>query len=875
MTAVPPVAVHAWHAEDSTSVLAAVPVDAASGLSAAEASARFHRYGANRLREARSESVWEAFLEELHEPMILLLLVTGVLYAFWGGIADALTIFAVIFILVAVEVVNERRAKRAVDTLSTLAEPTALVRRSGRLAETPVERIVPGDVILLQAGRRIAADARLIDSFGLAVDESSLTGESTSVAKDAVARLPANASLADRRNMVYAGTTVVRGRGTGVVVATAAQTELGRVTDIAREAVAPRTTLQKMMAQLSMYLAWVAIGFSALIPALGVLIAGQPLRQMLLTGLSLAFSVIPEELPIVITMVLALGAYRLAQQHAIVKRLQAVEMLGGVTVIAADKTGTLTENRMEVRRLYPQGASSDLLEIGVLCNDASDTERLLGQDPLDVALLRAAGEAAIDVQALRRRWQEQGEFTFEDARKRMSIVCTNGARLRVVVKGAPEAVLAESIRQRVERGEETLEAADRGALLTTAEEMARGGLRVLALAEKYLTTPPRDAVQAESELTLVGLVGFFDPPRPGVALAIADCRAAGIRALMMTGDHRLTAAASARETGLTTDARVITGPELDSLPDSGLAEALSDVSVYARITPEHKLRIVRALRAQGERVAVTGDGINDAPALAAADIGIAMGETGTDVAREAADIVLADDNFSTIVRAVHEGRVLFANLTKGVRYYLACKAALIAAALLPVLLGVPVPFAPVQIILMELFMDLAASAAFVAEPGEADLMHRPPRGARAPFMDRAMLIAIFTSAAGLFGAVSLAYLTTWFATGDLTRAQTMAFVTWLLGHVLLALNMRSDREPLLQLGIFSNRVMLGWGVATIVCVAVATSVPDLGALLKAVPLSGSEWALAIGAALAGTFWREPLKLISWRRSAPALTATPQ
>jgi len=343
---------------------------------------------------------------------------------------------------------------------------------------------------------------------------------------------------------------------------------------------------------------------------------------------------------------------------------------------------------------------------------------------------------------------------------------------------------------------------------------------------------------------------------------------------MMTGDHPLTAAAVAREIGLTSDGRFATGAELDSLPDSRLPEALGNVSVYARIAPEHKLRIVRALRARGERVAVTGDGINDAPALAAADIGIAMGETGTDVAREAADIVLADDNFSTIVRAVHEGRVLFANLSKGVRYYLACKTALVGAALLPVLLGVPVPFAPVQIILMELFIDLAASAAFVAEPGEADLMRRPPRDPYAPLMDRAMLITIFSSAAGLFGAVSLAYLTTWFARGDLSRAQTMAFVTWLFGHVLLALNMRSDREPIFQLGLLSNRVMVGWAVATAACAVGATSVPNLGALLRVLPLSGSEWALVIGAAVVGTFWREPVKLISWRRRPLALLTSP-
>jgi len=858
-----------WHELDSASVLAAFHVGPAAGLSEAEVNERLARHGANRLLEAKTESIWETFLEEIREPMILLLLVTGALYAVWGELADALTIFVVIFILVAVEVFNERRAKQAISALSKLAEPTTPILRGGRVAEARADEIVPGDILMLQAGRRVPADARLIEAFGLAADESSLTGESVSVSKDAAATLPGDTALAERTNMVHAGTTVVRGRATAVVVATGMATELGRVAGLAREVELPRTTLQKAMGQLSKYLAWIAIGFSILVPVLGVLIAGQPVRQMLLTGLSLAFSVIPEELPIIITMVLGLGAYRLAKEHAIVKRLQTVETLGGVTVIATDKTGTLTENRMEVSRLYPEPAAGRLLEIGVLCNDASNQDASAGGDPLDIALLRAARKAKIEPEALRRRWRMRNEFTFDNTRKRMSIVY-EGTGLRVVVKGAPEAVLAGSLYHRVQDQETAMNDDERQAFLTAAEDMARAGLRVIGLSEKTVAFVPADAAQAESALTFVGLVGFVDPPRPGVAQAIADCRTAGIRPVMVTGDHPLTAAAVAREVGLAPGGRVVTGAELDTLSDAQLRDVIAAVSIYARTAPEHKLRIVRALHERGERVVVTGDGINDAPALAAADIGVAMGETGTDVARESADIVLADDDFATIVFAVHEGRVLFANLTKGVRYYLACKAALIAAALLPVLLGVPVPFAPVQIILMELFMDLAASAAFVAEPPEAGLMRRPPRDPASPFIDRAMVTSIFASAAGLLGAVSVAYLVTWYGTHELVRAQTMAFVTWLLGHVFLALNMRSEQEPLFRVALLANRVMVWWGVATVVCVLVMTSAPGIGALLKVIPLSGPQWMLAIGAAIAGTFWQEAGKLCSWRWRARTL-----
>ena len=389
--------------------------------------------------------------------------------------------------------------------------------------------------------------------------------------------------------------------------------------------------------------------------------------------------------------------------------------------------------------------------------------------------------------------------------------------------------------------------------------MAAGGLRVIACAEKTIAEGRLAQEEAESGLTFIGLIGFADPPRPEVREAIAACRTAGIRPLMVTGDHPLTARAVAEQVGLDGNGRLLSGPELDALSDEELRQVVGQVSLYARTTPEHKLRIVRALHARGERVAVTGDGVNDAPALAAADIGVAMGETGTDVARQAGDVVLADDNFATIVRAIHEGRVLFDNLKKGVRYYLACKVALVLATLLPTLLGVPVPFAPIQIILMELFMDLAAAATFVAEPAEAGLMRRPPRDPRARFLDRAMVSSIFSAGAGLFAAVSVAYLATWYGGAGLLRAQTLAFVTWLVGHVLLALNVRSERQPLLRLGFFSNRLMLVWGVATIAFVLLATLVPGVQAALKTVPLSGREWALAAGAALAGTFWMEARK----------------
>ncbi len=839
-----------WHSLTSQEATAQLDVNSAIGLSVDEARQRLEQSGHNRLREEKHESLLEAFIEEVREPLILLLLVTGVLYGIWGELSDTVTIFAVIFIVVGVEIFNERRAAQAIGALRKLAEPTASVRRNGAYINLPTEEIVMGDVILVQAGRRVPADARLLEAAGLTADESSLTGESVPVDKEADIILPDTTPLAERRNLVFAGSTISRGHGTALIVATGMATELGRIAGLAREAKAPRTPLQLSMRALSRWMVWVALGFSVVVPLLGWL-RGQPVQQMLLTGLSLAFATIPEELPIIITMVLALGAYRLSRHHAIVKRLQAVETLGAVTVIATDKTGTLTENRMEVSQISPENLTPHLLEMGVLCNHATQSGDDFVGDPLEVAFLRAAQKAGLNIEALRQAHPLQADFTFDNVRKRMTVVYQEGNLLRVIVKGAPEAMIP-------------LTGVDQTALSDEAGQMAATGQRVLAFAEKTVPLGKLTQEMAEANLTFIGFIGLADPPRADAKAAIAASRAAGIRPIMITGDHPLTALAIARQVGLEGDGQVLTGTDLDQLSDEALRETVGKATLYARTTPEHKLRIVRALQSNGERVAVTGDGVNDAPALAAADIGIAMGETGTDVAREAADMVLADDNYATIVRATGEGRILFENLKKGVRYYLACKVALVSITLLAVLIGVPVPFAPVQIILMELFMDVAASATFVAEPPEGDLMRLPPRDSKVSFMNRSMVASIFIAAAGLFAAVSVAYLITWYSGAGQLQAQTVAFVTWLIGHVLLAFNLRSEREPLIRLGVFSNRLMIVWAVATVLFILIIAFVPGIQALFKTGILSSSEWALVVGTALVGTFWLEVRKWLTYR-----------
>jgi len=851
----------AWHASPPSSVASALSSDAESGLSTREAEKRLSSSGPNRILEEREEPLWEEFLEEAREPIILLLIATGILYAFFGGLEDAVVIIAVIITLVSLEVFNERRAKSAIVSLRKLAEPTTPVIRDGKRVEVPAEEVVVGDLLSLEPGRRVPADARLVLSFSLLVDESSLTGESSAV-KSASALLPEDAPLGGRSNLVFAGDTILRGRATALVVDVGAETELGRVARLTAEVESPPTLLQKTMTELSKWMVAVALGFSVVIPVLGVLLAHEGLTQMVLTGLSLAFSTIPEELPIIVAMVLALGAYRLSGQHAIVRDLQGVETLGAVTVIASDKTGTMTENRLELQKVFPQASRKKILELGALSGEQPGG-RGEPLDPLERALTSSAGEAGLTWEKVGGGLTPRYLFTFDDERKVMSVAYEKSGGLFVAAKGAPESLLARSTKELGLGGEHLLADTDRDAILLAANKMAAEGLRVVGLAQKTLLKTEIGQDDAEYDLTFVGLAGFADALRKDVKGAIASCRAAGIRPVMITGDHPLTAAAVAREVGLDESGEFVTGPELASMSEEKLKDAVKANRVFARITPQDKLRIVNAFHARGDVVAVTGDGVNDAPALAAADVGVAMG-TGSEVAREAADIVVTDNSFSSIVAAVKEGRILFANLTKGVRFYLACKVALVLCALVPVLLLLPVPFAPIQIILMELFMDLAASGTFVAEPPEKGTMDRPPRDPKSKFLDRPMVYSVLFSSLGLFLAVTAAYLFTIHQGEGVARAQTVAFVTWLLGNVLLAYNMRSVSQPLTRLGVASNRLMLGWIVVTIAFALAATVLPGAQGVFKTTPLGLGDWALIVPLVLAGTFWMEARKILTYR-----------
>jgi len=850
-------------------LLKELDTDPEKGLSSAEAKTRLEKYGENSLGEEKKETFWDALKEEAREPMILLLIGVGILYTIWGSLLDGATIFTIIAVLVLSEVYNEWKAEQGIGSLKDLTTPKPLVIRDSKIEEVSSTELVPGDILSLSVGERIPADARLVKSYGLQLDESSLTGESLPVNKTADAVVSASAQITDLDNMVFSGTLIVQGEGLAVVTSTGRSTELGHIATLTEEAEEEKTPLQEAMEELSKTLVWVALFFSVSIPVLGYL-RGQPVTTMILTGLSLSFAVIPEELPIIITMVLAVGTYALSQRGALVKRLRASETLGSVTVIATDKTGTITESIMKLGHIYsdgklvePSGDASErgILEMGVLATRGQTTltsDRLRGFNPMGAAVADSATKAGTSIPELA-KWSLINEFSFDNKTKTASYIYRVDGKLRIYSSGAPEAVIAQS--SKILKGDETfpLNTAEKSKITSAIDEITLHGERALAVA--YKDIPDEDVDKTpEGDLILAGILSFIDPPRAEVPEVVKMCKEAGIRVIMLTGDHPETAKAVATQVGIDSST-VLTGPEISAMDDAKLGEAVKNTSVFARITPEHKLRIVKLLKENGQIVAVTGDGVNDAPALKEAAIGIAMGVRGTDAAKEAADMVLTDDNFVSIGSAVREGRKIFDNLRKGVKYYLAVKVALVLIFLLPIVLNVPLPFAPIQIILLEMFMDLAASSGFVAEGFESDLMKRPPRDPKAKFLDRGTLTGIFASALSLFVAVSFCYLVAYYRTNNLVYAQTVAFSAWIISHIFLAFVRRSENEPLLKRGLFSNRVMVLWAIAAVGMLLAAVYFPFLQGLVKVTAIRKLDWAMVVGASFAATIWIEAAKYI--------------
>jgi Ca2+-transporting ATPase len=774
---------------------------ASIGLSSGEAQEKLLKLGPNRIFKPVRVSFFGIARHEVTEPMILLLLVVGFFYSVWGKLEDAVTIFIVIVLLVLAEVYNEFRAKKAIASLEKIAAPRTRVLRDGKVTEIDSENVVPDDILILTPGTKVAADAEIESSAGMQLDESALTGES----------FPQDKNIGGE---IYAGTIVLSGEGLAHVLATGKNTKLGKIAAISKEIKPPKTSLQLAMKSLAGKLVFVALFFSIIIPLIGIL-KGQDIKTMILTGLSLSFATIPEELPIIITMVLGLGAYTLSKNKFLVKRIKAAETLGNATVIVTDKTGTITESKMKIIAFYPANKEKEILEKAL----GSITEYSLS--PLESEIKNKATELKIDSalpEASRQR-------NLGNGRKTKAVIRKN-EDYELFLSGAPEEIFRCCSRI----GDDI-----KAALAKEAEK----GRRVIAVAYKKLAPEETglDFTRLEREMNFAGLISFEDPPREGVKETIALATRAGIRTIMVTGDHPSTAVFIAKEVGISTPDKVSTGEELDNLTDEELQKTVKEFSVFARVVPEHKYRIVKALQKNGEVVAVTGDGINDALALKGADIGIAMGIRGTDVAREAAEVVVADDNYITIAQGIFEGRKFFDNLQKGIKYYLSVKVALVLIFLLPVLLGTPMPFAPIQIILLELFMDLAASAGFVAEAKEKNIYYRPPRNPKENIFNNQVIKDFLTKGIVLFAAVISVYFYARSQNLSVGETQTFAFSAWIFGHIVLAYISRSDKESIFSLGIFANKVINLWAVAAVIFLVLGIYIPFLNDRFNLVAIS--------------------------------------
>ena len=849
--------VHAWHQLDPAHVVDAMSSHAEQGLDPVAAAERLETYGRNEIKTSAQLGVFGIFATQFFDFMILVLLGAAAVAGVLGAVQDALVIIAIVVLNAIVGTVQQYRAQRAISALREMAAPTARVRRNGHILSIPGVEVVPGDLLLLESGDVVAADARLLRTETLQLDESALTGESRSVSKSPDPLAQATVELGDRRNMVYRDTLVTRGNATAIVVATGAATETGRIAELLRSGRDAGTPLQLRIARFGRHLALAILGICAVIFVVGLL-QGQAPMLMFLTAVSLAVAAVPEALPAVVTVSLALGARRLARRNALVRHLPAVEALGSVTFICADKTGTLTENRMSLGRAVAAGqrltslptraqATAVWTHVGqalALNNDADPDPELPRGDPTELALLSAAEQADFIRTQLQETMPRIGALPFDEHRRRMTTLHTVAGRQLLYVKGAPEAVIPLCTQAVSSTGTGPL---DVSTATAEARALAAEGYRVLALALRELTERPVafEANVLESELVFLGLVGLIDPPRPEARKAVEDCISAGITPVMITGDHPETARHIARQLGIATSGMtLLTGADLEHLSDADLTKRVRTTRVYARMNPEQKIRIVNALADGGELVAMTGDGVNDAPALRAAAIGVAMGQRGTDVAREAADMVLLDDNFATIVTAVREGRRIFDDIRKFIRYTMTSNAGEIWTLFLAPFLGLPLPLLPIHILWINLLTDGLPGLAFAAEPAEADVMRRPPRPPGENIFSRSMWLYMLWMGLTI-GGLALAG-QAWALSQGAAHWQTMVFTILVFAQLFHALGVRSETRSLWRIGLTSNLPMLAALAAMVGLQLMAIYLPSLNELLHTQPLPAADLALCFG-----------------------------
>lgn len=875
-----------WYEQSVEEVSYALNTDKHKGLTTNEVQARLNKYGPNELEQKKGPGIFQMFLAQLKDFMVLILLAASLVSLLVNEIADSLVIIGIVIINAVLGVVQEYRAGKALEALQKMSAPEAKVIRDGKEHSVPASELVPGDLVILETGDYIPADVRLVSTANLKVEEAALTGESVPVEKDAAVRLEGSVGLGDQVNCGFMSTLVTYGRGSGIVTATGMNTIIGGIARMIQEDSQEDTPLQRKLAQLGKLLGTACLVICALVFGLGLL-RGEEILHMFMTAVSLAVAAIPEGLPAVVTIVLALGMQRMVRHNSIMKKLHAVETLGSTTVICSDKTGTLTQNQMTIVKMYTQGQEIDvsgegykpegtltlaneereanlsenqaltrLIEIQALCNDARlehitegdiDEWRVIG-DPTEGAMIVLAAKAGIDKDKINEKQPRLQEIPFDSKRKLMTTFHrTDKGQPIAYTKGAPDILVERCTHIMSSDGTvNPMTEADKDHILSQNKAMASKALRVLAMAFKTVPEIPEHPAPDKDEQGLVfcGLVGMIDPPRAEAIEAVGLCKAAGIRTVMITGDYRETAAAIARQLGIiSTDDEVLTGAELNRMSDQELDQAVKKVSVFARVSPEHKVRIVQSMKNNGHIAAMTGDGVNDAPALKRADIGVAMGITGTDVTKESADMIITDDNFSSIVAAVEEGRVIYSNIRKFVFFLLSCNVGEILIIFLAMLFGWEIPLLPIHLLWVNLLTDAFPALALGTEKKEPGLMNMPPRDPDESILNRDMIINIAVQSVVMTAAVLISFYYGWKNHG-LAMGRTYALVTLVVSELLRAYTARSERIPLWKLGVFSNRNMNLATILSFGLLLVIMFVPALRGIFSVELLHFRDWDIA-------------------------------
>ncbi len=862
------------HSKEKNEVLSHLNVDPSKGLSSSEVSSRQEKYGANKLREKKKKTTLQRFFDQFKDVMILILIAAAIVSFVvvcveknWGELFEPGLILLIVILNAVMGVYQEGKAEKALDALKNMSAPHARVIRDGEEKVIDASELVPGDIIKLEAGDFVPADARLLHSAGLKSEESALTGESVPSEKDANAVVEEKAPIGDRTNMVFSGCSITYGTALAVVTATGMDTEMGKIANLLDSESDSQTPLQQKLAQLGKYLGIVALAACAVIFVVG-LVNDIPPLEIFMTAVSLAVSAIPEGLPAIVTIVLSIGVQRMVKKNALIRRLPAVETLGGASVICSDKTGTLTQNRMTLTKAYIDGANDTenisrensenirkLLMYGTLCCDGSvifhgDEEQHIG-DPTETAIVLAAHKNGMPKDDLNEKYPRMAEIPFDSDRKLMTTVNSIDGKNIVIVKGAFDVMASRCIAGDLDTGKKI------------TEEMSENALRVLAVAYKEIDTVPENPSSDELEngLTFMGLVGMIDPPRPEAKEAVAICRRAGIKPVMITGDHVVTASAIAKELGILLEGdRAITGAELDAMTDNELDEQVENISVYARVSPENKIRIVKAWQRKGQVVSMTGDGVNDAPALKAADIGCAMGITGTDVAKGAADMTLTDDNFATIVDAVREGRGIYANIKKVVGFLLGTNIGEVITVFAAMLLWHKTPLLSMQLLWINLVTDSLPAIALGMEAVEKDVMDKKPKPKNEGIFAHGLGLRVVLQGC-MFAALTLiGFWLGWQGNdANIAQGQTMAFMILALCQIVQAFNMRSEHS-LFKIGPFTNNTLNMAALTSTALVALVLFTP-VGKAFGLVALSWQLYLIALGLIFVPFFVMEFFKLI--------------